>query len=309
MLGDLIRANPRGKRPRAARRTDQSEMTPKTKKSPILSGLGLGVAWALILAATLGYWLQTTKEPAAAEENITFAPNPVPENPMGEKVVINRSAEDREEMIPERESKAPDPEPAPEKEKPKKGTTAVKKETVTKPGSVTNREPNPEPNPRPEAKESAKTKERKEGLLSLFSKKDKETSPAENGSQKKKILARVTVYWAQGSGTDKWSAKKQSASGVTLESKEHAAVDPKVIPYGSQLKVSNAGCPEGEPLVVKAVDTGSDVKTRKAARVSGKTTSQKTAPVIDLFFETKHEALAYAKNNPAFQWVDVVMAN
>ena len=120
----------------------------------------------------------------------------------------------------------------------------------------------------------------------------------------KKMLARVTVYWAKGGGTDSWSAKKQSATGVKLSGGEHAAVDPKVIPYGSSVKIKN---PEsGETRIVKAVDTGGDVKNRKAAVALGKTETEKKAPVIDLFFENRSEALAYASRNPHFQWVDIV---
>jgi 3D (Asp-Asp-Asp) domain-containing protein len=117
----------------------------------------------------------------------------------------------------------------------------------------------------------------------------------------KKILARVTVYWAYGSGTDHWSAKKQSSTGTRLECGKHAAVDPKVIPYGSKMEVQK----NGAEVLVKAVDTGSAVKARKAAIAMAKNEEQKKAPVIDLFFERKSDALNYAKTNPAYQWVDV----
>lgn len=125
-------------------------------------------------------------------------------------------------------------------------------------------------------------------------------SPTKEGHPKK-MLARVTVYWAYGSGTDKWSAKKQSSTGTRLECGQHAAVDPKVIPYGSKLEVQKYG----KEVVVKAVDTGSAVKKRKAAIAMAKNEQQRKAPVIDLFFERKSDALHYAKNNPAYQWVEV----
>lgn len=117
----------------------------------------------------------------------------------------------------------------------------------------------------------------------------------------KRILARVTVYWAYGSGTDAWSAKRQSSTGARLECGQHAAVDPKVIPYGSKLKLQK----NGRPILVKAVDTGGAVKQRKAAIAMAKTPSQRKAPVVDLFFAHKSDALAYANSHPAYQWVDV----
>jgi 3D (Asp-Asp-Asp) domain-containing protein len=117
----------------------------------------------------------------------------------------------------------------------------------------------------------------------------------------KKILARVTVYWANGAGTDPWSSKNISSTGTKLKCGEHAAVDPKIIPYGSQLKVGTGK----KKVVVKAVDTGGAVKTRKAAIAMGKTPAQKKAPVVDLFFQDRTSALAYASKNPPFQWVEI----
>ena len=55
-----------------------------------------------------------------------------------------------------------------------------------------------------------------------------------------------------------------------------------------------------------AVDTGPAVVNRKAARLSGKTSSQRNAPVIDRYFESKREALAWANANPHFMTVQVV---
>jgi 3D (Asp-Asp-Asp) domain-containing protein len=123
--------------------------------------------------------------------------------------------------------------------------------------------------------------------------------------ESKKMLARITVYWAKGSGTDPWSAKKQSSTGTRLECSQHAAVDPKIIPYGSKIKVKN----QGKEVLVKAVDTGSAVKQRKAAIAMAKSEKEKMAPVVDLFFEKKSDALNYAKSNPAYQWVSVQLPN
>jgi len=116
-----------------------------------------------------------------------------------------------------------------------------------------------------------------------------------------RVLARITVYWAKGGGTDSWSAKNLSSTGARLQCGAHAAVDPKVIPYGSKVQLKR----DQKEVLVKAVDTGSAVKARKAAIAMGKTPLEKQAPVVDLFFQNRSAALNYAKNNPAFQWVKV----
>jgi hypothetical protein len=48
-----------------------------------------------------------------------------------------------------------------------------------------------------------------------------------------------------------------------------------------------------------------NLKKRKAAIAMARNEQQRKAPVIDLFFEKKSDALHYAKNNPAYQWVEV----
>ncbi len=76
------------------------------------------------------------------------------------------------------------------------------------------------------------------------------------------ILARVTVYWAGGGGgSDCWTRQHKCATGARLRP-GHCAVDPRRIPYGSKVTL-----PDG-PLL--AVDTGSAVVSRKAARRSGR---------------------------------------
>jgi hypothetical protein len=77
----------------------------------------------------------------------------------------------------------------------------------------------------------------------------------------------------------------------------HCAVDPRRIPYGSKVTL-----PDGTLL---AVDTGSAVVSRKAARRSGRTTLERSAVVVDRFFETKRQALNWANRNPYFMLVRV----
>jgi len=106
-------------------------------------------------------------------------------------------------------------------------------------------------------------------------------------------LARVTVYWpSEGSG------RAAAWNGARLRETD-CAVDPKKIPYGSRVVL-----PDGSAL--SAVDTGSAVRNRNAARRSGRTSPERNAVVIDKFFETKRQALAWANSNPPFVSVKVV---
>ena len=121
-------------------------------------------------------------------------------------------------------------------------------------------------------------------------------------SRDNSLLARITVYWARGGrGADRYSRQHKSATGMRLHV-GHCAVDPKKIPYGSRVVL-----PDGTTL--SAVDTGSAVRNRKAARRAGRTSVEKSAVVIDKFFETKQQALAWANSNPPFVSVKVVPPN
>ena len=104
-------------------------------------------------------------------------------------------------------------------------------------------------------------------------------------------FARVTVYWHSES-----SGANAAWNGARLRD-GHCAVDPKKIPYGSQVVFHDAEC--------VAVDTGPDVVTRKAARLCGQSAAERNAIVIDRFFETKQKALAWAKATPHFMVVQV----
>ncbi len=116
-------------------------------------------------------------------------------------------------------------------------------------------------------------------------------------AREQSLLARVTVYWASGGGgSDRWTRRHICSTGARLQA-GHCAVDPRRIPYGSKVTL-----PDG-PLL--AVDTGSAVVSRKAARRSGRTALERSALVIDRFFETKQQALAWANRNPYFMFVQV----
>jgi hypothetical protein len=106
------------------------------------------------------------------------------------------------------------------------------------------------------------------------------------------VLARITVYWGRSGSGDRacWN-------GARLH-EGHCAVDPRKIPFGTQVLFSDRAC--------MAVDTGPDVVNRRAARGCGRTASERNALVIDRFFETKQAALAWAGAHPQFMSVRIV---
>jgi hypothetical protein len=104
-------------------------------------------------------------------------------------------------------------------------------------------------------------------------------------------LARVTTYWREeGQLRAAWN-------GARLRN-GHCAVDPKKIPYGSRIQLGD------EELI--AVDTGPAVVSRKAARLSGRNAAERNAVVVDRYFETKSQAVAWEKSHPHFMKMRVV---
>ena len=104
------------------------------------------------------------------------------------------------------------------------------------------------------------------------------------------MLTRVTCYWA-GEGP------KYASTGRRLRAGD-CAVDPKRIPYGSKIVFPDQTC--------TAVDTGPAVISRKAARLCGRTANQFKAIVVDRFFETKREAIAWMNAHPHFMTLQIV---
>ncbi len=103
-------------------------------------------------------------------------------------------------------------------------------------------------------------------------------------------LGRITAYWA-GEG-DYYTARHLSATGVHLHG-GHCAVDPRIIPYGSVVEIAGVGR-------FLAVDTGSAVIARKAARLAARTGEERDALVVDLFFESRKAAEAFATSAPPY---------
>lgn len=102
-------------------------------------------------------------------------------------------------------------------------------------------------------------------------------------------IARITVYWKNGSRTDYYTKKGLSSTNNILKEGISVAVDPTDIPYFSKIDI-----PELKMYDLQAVDTGIDVKLDVAAKKS----NQQVDTTIDIFFENKNDALVWAKNNP-----------
>ena len=124
----------------------------------------------------------------------------------------------------------------------------------------------------------------------IFNKDSMVDNFIKTNTPKKEIKVRLTAYWAKGSDTDSWSAKRQSSTGATLKPNRSVAVDPRIIPYFSKLYIPNLG-------FRFAHDTGTDVIRKKASH--GK------YPVVDVFFMTEKEAMRFVNNNPKIVKVSV----
>jgi len=103
-------------------------------------------------------------------------------------------------------------------------------------------------------------------------------------------LARVTAYWA-GEG-DYYTGHGISSTGIHLHD-GHCAVDPRIIPYGSVVEIAGVG-------KYLAVDTGSAVISREAAREAAQTSSERNALVVDLYFESRRDGENFASTAPKY---------
>src|SRR5438874_588783 len=121
------------------------------------------------------------------------------------------------------------------------------------------------------------------GFASLFA--------ASAFAREESLLARITVYWP-GEGQ-----LRACSNGARLRA-GHCAVDPKKIPFGSHVLFPDATC--------LAVDSGPAVVSRSAARSCGRTTAQRSALVIDRFFESKEAALSWERAHPHFMTVQIL---
>jgi hypothetical protein len=104
-------------------------------------------------------------------------------------------------------------------------------------------------------------------------------------------LARVTTYCRE-------EGQFRAASNGARLRNGRCAVDPRKIPYGSKIILG------GEELI--AVDTGPAVVSREAARLSGRNRAEREAMVVDRYFETKSQALAWERSHQNFMKIETV---
>jgi 3D (Asp-Asp-Asp) domain-containing protein len=105
-------------------------------------------------------------------------------------------------------------------------------------------------------------------------------------------LARVTAYWP---GEDYYTNHKLSATGVRLRD-GFCAVDSSIIPYGSVVQIPGVGD-------YIAMDTGTAVISRKAAKESGHNREERSALVIDLYFASRRAGELFSRMGPKFAMV------
>lgn len=106
------------------------------------------------------------------------------------------------------------------------------------------------------------------------------------------LIARVTAYAPDEPGADWYTRRRKCSSDVRLRLRAgHCSVDPRLIPYGSLVKVEGWG-------TFRAVDTGDAVVNQRASR--------RKFPIIDVFFERWQEALEAVEQKPKIVKVEVL---
>jgi 3D (Asp-Asp-Asp) domain-containing protein len=100
----------------------------------------------------------------------------------------------------------------------------------------------------------------------------------------------VTAYWP--SEGDYYTSQGLSSTGIHLHD-GYCAVDPRIIPYGSVVTIAGLG-------KYLAVDTGSAVISRTAAVETGRTSEERAALVIDIYFESRRDGENFAATGPKF---------
>ncbi len=100
-------------------------------------------------------------------------------------------------------------------------------------------------------------------------------------------LARITAYWP---GEDYYTNHKRSATGARLRD-GFCAVDSRIIPYGSLVTISGVGS-------YLAMDTGTAVISRKAAKESGHNKLERSAPGHRSLFRQPQGRRAFQPRRP-----------
>lgn len=110
------------------------------------------------------------------------------------------------------------------------------------------------------------------------------------GAEKQEYIARVTYYWPGNGG----QVGHRTATGKRASCGETIAVDPRIIPYGSVVKIPQMN------KEVLAIDTGGAIKNRTASKKLGKDNI-----VIDVFCGNRAIAMARIKKYPLFMKIIV----
>jgi len=119
-----------------------------------------------------------------------------------------------------------------------------------------------------------------------------QASDLDDGQGGQGRLARITAYWP---GEDYYTTHRRSATGVRLRD-GYCAVDARIIPYGSVVTIPGVG-------QYLAVDTGTAVISRKAAKESGHNAEERSALVIDLYFASRRAGELFSRVGPKFAMV------
>ena len=117
----------------------------------------------------------------------------------------------------------------------------------------------------------------------------------ENYPKAKKMMVRLTTYSRTERHCDRNTRKGIASTGKHLVENQSVAVDPKIIPYNSQIII-----PELKKKFI-AVDTGGAVVSRKASRKTGR-----NDPIVDIFFNKEKDAKYFVENNPKVVEIFVV---
>jgi 3D (Asp-Asp-Asp) domain-containing protein len=105
-------------------------------------------------------------------------------------------------------------------------------------------------------------------------------------------FARVTAYWP---GEDYYTSHKMTATGIRLR-QGLCAVDSNIIPYGSLVLIPGIGN-------FLAMDTGTAVINRKAARLGGHTKTERGAIVVDLYFASRRAGELFMQGGAKFAMI------
>lgn len=113
---------------------------------------------------------------------------------------------------------------------------------------------------------------------------------------KKRQLCRITYYWP---GEDSGTTNYLGVQDLKL-SKGSMAADLDFIPLRTKV-YTEYKYPWGNEFEVR--DTGTALKTRKAAILSGKNPIERNAPVLDIFVPSKKQAEEFIKIYPHYMWI------